>query len=766
MWTSKILFFFMKATIYISDKILFTKYILIFLITGLFTTVSFSQTSQIKLIDSKSNEPVSYATVLIIDLTTKTEYFKVSDEAGLVVNPSKNISVIKISCIGYNAQSDTISAGKSYKFALLPTIFSLDEVVVTGSIKPQRADKSIYNIKVIDRRVIEEKAANNLKDILSSQVNMSISQDPALGSSLKIKGLTGNNVKILIDGVPVIGRMGGNIDLSQLNLYNIDHIEMVEGPMSVIYGSDALAGAINIITKENKISNFGLTANSYYETAGTYNIDGNVNFRRKRHSFSVSGSRNYFNGFSTDTLRSQPWKPKEQYSGEIYYMYTHDKAKIKYQVSYMNEKLWDKGNLLEPRYYTAFDSWFYSKRLTNRFDYERNLDNDLSIRMLASYSLYQRSKITYLKDLSTLSSELSPNSADHDTTDFSALVYRFVLGKENPDKKLNYTLGLDINHEKGTGKRIVDNKQAMGDYALFASIKYNPLKTVILQPGMRMAYNTSFSVPLVPSLNIRWEPSERFNIRASYARGYRAPTLKELYIYFVDVNHNIQPNENLKAEYGHNYDFSISYNTEKNNKIHYSDIDFGLFYNNMHNIIQLAIRNDIGNNGAYQYINVLNYNTLGYQTSLSYNFYPYLDVALGFGHTGTYFSFDESKQKLSDYKFSGDINANIGWSFPALKLKLAVFYKYTDRSWLFSVDENNVVKIGKMSAYHNLDLTILRKFLSNRLIISTGVKNILNNTNINIFGNVATGVHTSDSGNSPVSYGRLAFLKISYTLMK
>ena len=147
----------------ISNKILFTKYLLVFLISGLLTTMSFSQASLIKLIDSKSNEPVPYATVLIIDLSTKTEYFKVSDEAGQVVNPGKNLSVIKISCIGYNAHSDTISAGKSYEFALLPTIFSLDEVVVTGSIKPQRADKSIYNIKVIDRRIIEGKPQIILK---------------------------------------------------------------------------------------------------------------------------------------------------------------------------------------------------------------------------------------------------------------------------------------------------------------------------------------------------------------------------------------------------------------------------------------------------------------------------------------------------------------------------------------------------------------------------------------------------------------------------
>ena len=157
--------------------------------------------------------------------------------------------MVKISCIGYTALTDTLASGKSYDLSLMPTVFSLDEVVVTGSFRPQRADKSIYNIKVVGQKKIEEQGANNLKDLLTNQVNLSITQDPALGSSLKIKGLTGNNVKILVDGVPVIGRMGGNIDLTQLNLYNIDHVEMVEGPMSVIYGSDALAGAINIITK-------------------------------------------------------------------------------------------------------------------------------------------------------------------------------------------------------------------------------------------------------------------------------------------------------------------------------------------------------------------------------------------------------------------------------------------------------------------------------------------------------------------------------------
>ena len=750
----------------IYNKFLCKRYVFILALFSVMMPGLYSQSSQIKLSDSKSGQPVAYATVLFVDLGTQTEYFKVSDEKGVAVNPCKNNAVVKISCIGYAALTDTLTAGKSYDLSMMPTVFSLDEVVVTGSFRPQRADKSIYNIKVVGQKKIEEQGANNLKDLLTNQVNLSISQDPALGSSLRIKGLTGNNVKILIDGVPVIGRMGGNIDLTQLNLYNIDHVEMVEGPMSVIYGSDALAGAINIITKENRNSNFGLSANTYYETAGTYNIDGNVNFRKKRHSVSLSAGRNFFDGFSTDTLRSQEWKPKEQYNADLYYMYTHDRAKIKYQVSYMKETLWDQGNLMEPRFYTAFDSWFYSTRLNNRLDYDRSLKNGLSIKMLGSYSMYQRRKITYLKDLSTMDETLSPNASDHDTTDFNAFVYRFVLGKEDPSIKLNYSAGLDLNHEAGTGKRIIDNRQEIGDYAMFASLKYSPSKKISFQPGLRIAYNTSFSVPPVPSINIRWEPSARLNIRGSYARGYRAPTLKELYIYFVDVNHNIQPNPDLEPEYGHNFDLSMSFNTERDKKIHYSGVDFGLFYNNMHNIIQLALRNTAGSSGAYQYINVLNYNTLGYQATFTYEFYQHLEFALGLGQTGTYFSFDEKSQTLSDYKFSGDINSNIGWSIPAARLKISAFYKYTGRSWLFTIDENNNVNTGQMEDFHNLDLTLLRKFFANRLAVATGIKNVFNNTNVAITGNVSGGVHTSGDGNSPVNYGRLYFLKLSYTILK
>ena len=104
--------------------------------------------------------------------------------------------------------------------------------------------------------------------------------------------------------MPVIGRMNGNIDISQLNLYNVDHIEVIEGPMSVIYGSNALAGVINIITKENKNTRLSAFGKGYIESVGIYNFDLGASWKKKDHVFSLSGGRNFFDGYTTNVSLS------------------------------------------------------------------------------------------------------------------------------------------------------------------------------------------------------------------------------------------------------------------------------------------------------------------------------------------------------------------------------------------------------------------------------------------------------------------------------
>ncbi|NOU17537.1 MAG: TonB-dependent receptor [Bacteroidales bacterium] len=743
------------------------KQTFVLLISFLIVTIKVNgQSGNVVIIDSKSKETIPFANVCIEELGSNQKFYHISDKDGAVKNLCKNKALISVSFVGYKTYKDTIQPNKSYQIALIPQVFDLDQVIVTANFIPQKADKSIYNVKVIDSRKIEMKAATNLSDILKDEVNFQVSYDPALGSSLKLKGLSGNNVKILVDGVPVIGRLGGNIDLSQLNLYNIDHVEIVEGPMSVIYGSNALAGAINIITKENLHSNYNVTANTYLENLGTYNFDGIVAFKSGKNNFSFSGGRNFFNGVyleNIDKNRSQTWKPKEQYNADFYYVYNQDKYKIKYQSSFMNERLLDKGDQFSPWFRYANDSWFKSLRFTNRIEYNLKIGNDYFLNVWGSHSFYERKKLTYQKDFIDSSSQLVNDNSSNDTTKSNAFAYKLLFGNQNPEKLFNFVSGIDLNYETASGKRILDEKQSIGDYAIFTSLMLNLGKTLSIQPGFRYDYNTKFNSPPVPSINVKWNVFSFLNIRASYTRGYRAPSIKELYILFKDVNHDIRPNDTLKAERGNNFDLSFSFNTDKTDKIHFTNVELSMFYNQIDNIIYLAPITTLPVGTFYKYINISYFNTFGGQVAFKYSFYPRFDLGFGFGETGTYASTDVKNQRLGRYKYGTDASINTSYLIPKLDVKVYLNYKYSGVKFNPSLDSNNQIVFGSINPFTTIDISLMKKFFSNKLTISCGLKNLLDNKIVLSKGVTGDTPHTGGDG-SPVGYGRVFFTSITYNI--
>ena len=147
----------------------------------------------------------------------------------------------------------------------------INEVVITGQLSEKSAEEAVHKVRIISGKKLKSGLFTDLGQILEKELNIRLTQDNILGSSISLQGISGQNVKILIDDVAVIGRMNGNINLSQINITNIERIEIIEGPLSSIYGTDALAGTINIIT--NKSNDSERSINTYYETIGKYNID-------------------------------------------------------------------------------------------------------------------------------------------------------------------------------------------------------------------------------------------------------------------------------------------------------------------------------------------------------------------------------------------------------------------------------------------------------------------------------------------------------------
>lgn len=724
--------------------------------------------SKIIVVDIKTGEVIPYAHVLFKGKSDKDSRCYTTNMEGKVENRALDKTAIMITCIGYKDYHDTIVVGQNLRAEMYPSVFDIDEVVVTGQFTPQRIDKSIYKIAVINSKQIEGKAATNLAELMNGEVNFRITQDAVFGSSLTIQGMSGNNIKILIDGVPVIGRMGGDVDLSQLNLSNVDHIEIVEGPMSVIYGSNSLAGAINLITKENTRNSVSTSIDAYYESVGVYNFNGLASIKKDNHTFSANVGRNFFGGFDLNkNSRSKSWNPKEQYNADAYYIFKNKKQKLKLQNTYMRELVLDKGEPSAPYGEDARDSYFYSYRNTAKGQYNRDLFTNHYLELIGAYSTYSRVKRTYQKDLTTLSEFLIPDSAQQDTSKFNSTMLRGTFSRQKDESRINYQLGFDATLDAGNGKRIKDEEQKIQDYALFLSINHLPMENFSFQPGIRLIYNTKYKAPIVPTLNVKWKLWNSLDIRASYARGFRSPTLKELYLNFIDINHHVVGNPDLKAEDGNNFNLSFTYNTEKLSKIHFSNFKLDFFFNDMENKIYLAdIFESDSPNPINKYLNVNNFKSLGGSFKFEYKFYPYLFFTAGVGNTGTYVSPGEADFKLSDFVFSSDFNTDIRYSIVKHNIDISVFYKYNGRFVRLYIDSDNNVYQYIIDGFHNLDISLIKRIWNDRITLSAGVKNLMDNTNIRSTGSGGEAHSGGGDGTSQMAWGRTYFIKFNMNFSK
>src|SRR5262245_28674450 len=133
-------------------------------------------------------------------------------------------------------------------FGQQDTLFnkSLEEVVVTATRTERKLGNVAVPVTIISSKAINQSGSLRLRDILAEQAGLFITS--SFGSGLQMQGLSPDYTIILVDGEPLIGRTAGVLDLKRLTLANIKKIEIVKGPSSSLYGSEAMAGVINIIT--------------------------------------------------------------------------------------------------------------------------------------------------------------------------------------------------------------------------------------------------------------------------------------------------------------------------------------------------------------------------------------------------------------------------------------------------------------------------------------------------------------------------------------
>lgn len=420
----------------------------------------------------------------------------------------------------------------------------LPQVVVTGT----RTPKTLLNTPVLTRLIshaeIEKADATTLQDILQVVVpGVEFSYSMNQQRHMNFSGFGGQSMLILVDGERLAGETMDDVDFDRLTLSNVDHIEIVKGPVSALYGSNANGGVINIITKkDNKPFALNLNGRIGKHSDQRYGFTWQQGGRRWGNTFDFSRiSRDNYNVSSAAD-------PVTRVINTIYGDKTYN---FKEQITYRPIDNITLGG--HAGYF--FRETVRSADTPERYrDYNGGLRADWRIsegkHLTMSYSYDQYDKSDYQR-ISRL-----------DIRDYSDVqnAFRLLYNHRFADGNI-LTVGADYMHEYLLNTHLEGRTRHQDSFDAFAQDDWtiNPIWEVVT--ALRYDYFSDGNTQrLTPKVSIRHTPVKGLNVRFGYGMGFRAPSLKEKYYDFDAAGiWTILGNPDLKPEYSHNFNLSLEY---------------------------------------------------------------------------------------------------------------------------------------------------------------------------------------------------------------
>ncbi len=702
--------------------------------------------AQVLFLQDEEGHPIRGARLQLTPAGGGKPFWVVSDSLGGVQAPPGTYR-IEVQAEGYLPYRETITLPASAPVVLERPAYTLADKVITGQYAPLEELRSLYPVRILTAERIQAQGALYLPQLLATELNTRLSQDPNLGTFATLQGLGGEHVKVLIDGVPVIGRVSGSVDLAQLPLAEVERVEIVEGPMSVLYGTDALGGVINLITRRSRCQ-WETRGRFQYEGVGVYDAGFSVAGGPLKHRLLLAGGRYYFDGWDPNPhrLRAQLWRPREQYNALLSYQWRpSDRFRLHLQAPFSDETFFNlKEPTLTPYRVYALDEYYYTRRFLPSVEVTYEASPRWRWDQQAAWMTYRRIRQVVYKDLVTLSETLVPLPGQQDSTQETLLWARG--GVTYSGQKLSWQAGHEVQHTVMTGGRIQGGRAEMGDYALWGTAEWAFLPGWALRPGFRIAYNTRYRAPFLPALHVRWSPSPTFSWRIGYSRGFRAPSLREQFLYLVFTNHNIQGNPNLRPERSHHLHTNFTWS-----RLHKESLfrwRFSAFWNDLEDVIQLVIVDPA--TLFTTYYNLQRFQTLGLQPRWEMRYKALYVMA---GATATWYnrqSWGWEVAAQTTYEWKG---------FTA-----AAFFKFQGRVPIFLAQEDGSVAWRWIGGYPWLDLSVGRAVWQKRLHLTAGLRNVVGVTSVQA--SLGGGVHTGDGVSAPVGMGRYPFLRAELHFQK
>ncbi|MEZ4911569.1 MAG: TonB-dependent receptor [Saprospiraceae bacterium] len=642
------------------------------------------------------------------------------------------------------------------------TAKTIDQVVITAQYRPTDTKSTVNSVKIIGQSVINSKAAVNLQELLQTESNIRVTHDPILGSQLSINGLKGENLKIMIDGVPIIGRLNGNLDAGQIPLNAIQKIEIIEGAQSLMYGSEASGGVINIITKKSQLHRFNLNGDTYHENNGFTIGSLGLGMRTEKLFVSLIGQMQKFRPDPIDSLgRDQIWNDKDQRSMRGMFKFTpNTKNFVTFTTQVLSETILNPGELRRPQFKPySFDDTYETLKYDANVQYDKWLNDNMLWQTTTGYNAFRRNKLSKRYDFETEASTLLEGMQD--TTKNNTVLIRSTIAKDNQNKFFNWHAGIENYYENAAGTRLLDStiykngNVTVNDFSLFGSIKL--VKSVwTIQSGARLTVNSKYGSALSPSIWTLYHINPAIQWRSSIAFGYRSPSIKELYFDFVDINHQVTGNQNLLPERSINARTEFQFDFIKRQKLHWK-ATISPFFNHVNDRIILTALGPV----HYEYRNVEVWKTYGNAFKMQCEIENLGRFSFDFMSTSFHNSFRTYDPTLPSSIWSHDFTIEATVFLKKDKFHWNTWMKKTGETPYY-ISENNIIseKISPAWAMWNTTFSLFLK--NKRVTLQGGIKNILNVRQL--VANTGNGIHVEQANQQTLHWGRTGFVQIKFNI--
>jgi len=420
------------------------------------------------------------------------------------------------------------------------TLFSLEEVVVTATRQERRLGNITIPVNLIQRKIIQQAGSLRLKDILQEQPGIQLTSN--FGTGIQMQGLNPEHTLILLDGQPLIGRTSGVLDVSRIAVAGIKRIEIVKGPSSSLYGSEAMAGVINLITENPSLPlleaslRYGVADpdqgwgvpfknNSFQQTEATVDVSYSIRKLKVKHNNNLL----FADGVSFRPF-SQVRVPRPIH-------------RITHQTS-IQQNLGNKaglkilGRINQDRFQQEFsvsnngmiiDS--YGRELNN----ELNIQPTLFFRLSEKIRLHTRGYLTSYSGDQLLRFVQKPDSSYRDR--FEQRLFR--IEEQIDFKKENYTItagvGYQVEQANSTRYDALANQKQNNVSYVFAQWELKGGDKWISILGARYDHHTLFSGAVTPKWSLRYKAKPSLSFTASVGQGFKAPDFRQLYLNFTNT---------------------------------------------------------------------------------------------------------------------------------------------------------------------------------------------------------------------------------------